>query len=117
MISAISLRESAPIDLMVAPTLTEHDLALAVALDKDRLLDADRFVLALGPAVGLDGGLIRQFLMQLAIDFFPRDLGRQMPASARPTSGPRVMKRPRRHHAGERLPEIVDAGRPTAPRS
>src|SRR5258705_6629210 len=39
--------------------LAEHDLALAFALDKDRLLDADRIVLALGPAIGLDGGLVR----------------------------------------------------------
>src|SRR6185437_12657667 len=38
--------------------LAEHDLALAFTLDKDRLLDAHRFVLALGPAVGLDGGLV-----------------------------------------------------------
>src|SRR5665647_3397126 len=58
--------------------LAEHDLALAFALDKDRLLDTDRFVLALGPAVGLDGGLIRQLLVQLAVDLFPGDLGRQM---------------------------------------
>src|ERR1019366_7591391 len=42
--------------------LAEHDLALAFALDKNRLLDADRFILALGAAVGLDGGLIRPFL-------------------------------------------------------
>src|ERR1700749_5056597 len=44
--------------------LAEHDLALALALDKNRLLDADRLVLALGPAIGLDGRLIRQLLMQ-----------------------------------------------------
>ncbi len=43
--------------------LAKHDLALAFALDKNRLFDADGFVLALGPAVGLDGRLIRQFLM------------------------------------------------------
>src|SRR5450631_2127944 len=59
--------------------LAEHDLALAFALDKNRLLDADGFVLALGPAVGLDGGLIRQFLVQLAEDFFAGDFRRQMP--------------------------------------
>src|SRR5690242_2833356 len=39
--------------------LAEHDLPLAFALDENRLLDADRFVLALGPAIGLNSGLIR----------------------------------------------------------
>src|SRR5437879_8631275 len=56
--------------------LAEHDLALAFPLDKNRLLDTNRFILALGPAVGLDGGLIRQFLVQLAEDLFPGDFGR-----------------------------------------
>src|ERR1700743_2214953 len=32
--------------------LPQHDLALALALDKDGLLDPHRLVLALGPAVG-----------------------------------------------------------------
>src|SRR3954469_18346740 len=58
---------------------SEHDLALALALDKDRLLDADRLVLAFGPAIGLDRGLIRQFLMQLAIDLLAGNFRRQMP--------------------------------------
>src|ERR1700716_2946503 len=53
--------------------LAKHDLALAFALDENRLLDPHRLVLALGPAVGFDGGLIRQFLMQLREDFLPRD--------------------------------------------
>jgi len=65
-ISAISFRDSAPIDFDGGAAFAEHDLALAFALDKDRLLDTDRFVLALGPTVGLDRGLIGQFLMQLA---------------------------------------------------
>src|SRR6202140_4637879 len=59
--------------------LAEHDLALAFALDENRLLDADGLVLALGPAIGFDGGLIWQFLMQLAEDLLPRDFSRQMP--------------------------------------
>ncbi len=33
---------------MVGAALAEHDLALAFALDEDRLLDAHRAVLALG---------------------------------------------------------------------
>ena len=32
--------------------LAEHDLALALALDKDGLLDANRSILPFGPAVG-----------------------------------------------------------------
>src|SRR5207302_7220029 len=56
-------------------TLAEHDLALALALDKDRLLDPHRTVLALGPARGLDRRLVRQLLVQLAIDLLARDLG------------------------------------------
>src|SRR4029078_9740667 len=59
--------------------LAEDDFALALAFDKDGLLDADRLVPALGPAVRLDGGLIRQFLVEWPIDLLPRDLGRQMP--------------------------------------
>src|ERR1700744_6701910 len=58
--------------------LAEHDLALTLAFDKDRLLDADGFVLALGPAVGLDRGLIGQFLMQMAVNILSRDLRRPM---------------------------------------
>jgi len=73
------LRDSAPIALMVAPPLPEHDLALAFALDKNRLLDANGFILALGPAIGFHRGLIRQFLMQLSENFLAGDLGRQMP--------------------------------------
>src|ERR1700736_6040351 len=90
-------------------TLAEHDLALAFALDKDRLLDADGLVLALGPAIGLNGGLIRQFLMQLAEDFFPGDFSRQMPHRRVRHLVFRIVKRPRRHHRRQRMPEVVDA--------
>ncbi len=47
--------------------LAEHDLALALALDIDRLLDAHRAVAQFLPAVGLDRRLIGQLLVQ------PRD--------------------------------------------
>src|SRR5215471_9078445 len=50
------------------PALAEHDLALAFALDKDGLLDANGMILALGPAVGFDGGLVGQLLVQPLID-------------------------------------------------
>src|SRR5258708_39905697 len=59
--------------------LAEHNLALAFGLDKNRLLDADRLVLALGPAVGFNGGLVRQLLMQPAEDFFPGEFSRPKP--------------------------------------
>src|SRR5206468_11265523 len=58
--------------------LAHHDLPLAFALYKDRLLDADRIVLALGPAVGLDRRLIGQLLMQLLKNLLARDLGCKM---------------------------------------
>ena len=89
--------------------LAEHDLALAFALDKDRLLDADRFILALGPAVGLNGRLIRQFLMQLAEDFFPGDFSRQMPHRRIRHLILRIMERPRRHHLRQRVAQVADA--------
>src|SRR3981189_2296887 len=45
--------------------LAEHDLALAFPLDANRLLEPDRFVVALGPAIGLNGGFIRKFPMHV----------------------------------------------------
>src|ERR1700722_19892996 len=59
--------------------LAEHDLALALALDKNRLLDANGLVLSFGPALGLDRGAVWKLLMQFLKDFLPRDLGRQLP--------------------------------------
>src|SRR5262245_61791254 len=60
------------------PALAEHDLALAFALDIDRLLDPDRAVLALRPGIGLDGGLVGELLMQAQIELLARDLGRKL---------------------------------------
>src|SRR4051812_41246434 len=82
--------------------LAEHDLALAFALDKDRLLDADRFVLAFGPALGLDSRLIGQLLMQLAVVFSPGDLGGEMPHWRVRHLVFGIVKRPRRHHRRQR---------------
>src|SRR5262249_7068447 len=80
--------------------LAEHDLALALALHIDRLLDADRAALALLPLLRLDGGLVGQFLVQTQIKLLARDLGRKlaqrgvgdlvlgvMPGSRRPRRG------------------------------
>src|ERR1700733_11969397 len=58
--------------------LAEHDLALALALDKNRLFDANGFILSLGPAFGLDRGAVRILLVQFLKDLLPRDLGRQV---------------------------------------
>src|ERR1700719_4479760 len=57
--------------------LTERDFSLALALDKDGLLDTYRTVAQLLPNLGLDRGAVRQFLMKPQIDFFPRDFRRQ----------------------------------------
>src|SRR5260370_13845159 len=59
--------------------LAEHDLALAFPFDENRLLDADGFILALGPAISLNGGLIRQVLLQPADELFPGRFGRPEP--------------------------------------
>jgi len=77
--------------------LAEHDLALAFALDKDRLLDADRICPCARQLSVSTGGLVSSSLMQLPVDFF-RVISAGHAASARPTSGPRIVKRPRRHH-------------------
>src|SRR5215468_3822338 len=89
--------------------LSQHDLALAFALDKDRLLDADGLVLALGPAVGLDSRLIRQLLVKLLKDLLPRDLGRKLADRRIRHLVLRIEERPRRNHAGQRPEQIADA--------
>src|SRR5271169_3498444 len=43
------------------PALAEHDLALAFALDIDRLFDTDGAVPQLLPYLGLDRRVVRQF--------------------------------------------------------
>ena len=57
--------------------LAEEDRALAVALDVDGLLDAHAAVGPVFPLVGLDRGLVGQFLVELQEDLLARDLGRQ----------------------------------------
>src|SRR6516162_1862525 len=58
--------------------LAKHDLALALAGDKDGLLNAHRTVLELLPRFGLHHGLIWQLLVQPQIELFPGDLRRQL---------------------------------------
>src|SRR6185312_14525745 len=90
-------------------TLAEYDLTLAFALDKDGLFDADRMVLALGPAIGLDGGLIRQFLVKFSIDLFPGDFGRELAHRRVRHLVFGIEERPGRQHLAERGAEVVDA--------
>ena len=54
---------------MVRAAFADDDLLLAVALDIDRLLDARRAVLLLGPRLGLDRRLIGQFLCSRSNSF------------------------------------------------
>ena len=55
--------------------LAEHDGLLAVTLDIDHLADLDGAVLALLPALGLNGGGIGQLLVQALVDLLARHLG------------------------------------------
>src|SRR5690606_29188672 len=52
--------------------LSQRDLALALALHIDDLLDADRAVLLLLPAFGFDGERVWQFVMQAQKELFAR---------------------------------------------
>src|SRR5439155_26993326 len=87
----------------------QHDLGLAFALDKDRLLDTDRAVLAVGPGVGLNGGLIRQFLMQLPKDLFAGDFGGEMAQWRYRHLVFRIVERSGVNITRQRLLEFVDA--------
>ena len=63
------------LDLRAA--LAERNGALALALDVDDLLDARAAVGPVFPLLGLDRGLVGQFLVKLQKDLLARDLGRQ----------------------------------------
>src|SRR5271165_5162968 len=58
-----------------APALADDDLAVALARHEHRLLDPRRAVRQVLPAVGLDGGLIGQFVVQALDELFARDFG------------------------------------------
>jgi len=59
--------------------LTQHDGLLAVALNKDGLLNADGAVLLVFPLVGFDGGDVRQFLVKAQVELLACDLSCQHP--------------------------------------
>src|SRR3984957_6975739 len=60
-----------------APALAEYDLAVALAGDEDRLLDAGRPVGLVLPLIGLDGRLIGQFVVQPLDQLLAGDFGRE----------------------------------------
>ena len=82
--------------------------ALAVTLDKNSLLDPNGAILPLGPAIGLDGGLIGQFLMQMPIDLFARDLGRERTHRRIRHLIFGIVKRPFRYASRQRTAQIVN---------
>ena len=83
------------------PALADHDLALAFALDINRLLDADFAAAQFLPRLGLDRGLIGQFLVQPLEQFFARDLGGQLPHGRVRHLVRRIKPRTWRHALGE----------------
>ena len=63
---------------MVCAALADDDLLLAVALDEDGLLDLDRAVLLLRPALGLDRRGVGQFLVEALEELLAGDLGGEL---------------------------------------
>src|SRR5579862_3004850 len=86
--------------------LAEHDFALAVAFDIDRLFDTHRAVLELLPDLGFDRRLIRQFLMQPKIKLLAGDLGGGMAQRRIRYLILRIEPRAERHARGEPLLEL-----------
>ena len=105
----MSLRAAEPMDLMRAPALAHHDLALAFARHVDRLLDARRTVGKVLPLVGLDRHLVGQFVVQALEHFLARDFGGER---AQRRVGDLVLgiePRARLHHRGELVLHALDA--------
>ncbi len=91
------------------PAFAEHDLALAFALDIDRLLDANRAVPQLLPYLGLDRRVVGQFLVQPQIKLLPGDLGGKLAQRRVRDLILGVKPRAFRHAGGEKAFEIGDA--------
>src|SRR3546814_5111671 len=66
--------------------VAKDNRALVVAGDQDLLVDFGAAVLAVREFLGLDGGLVGQFLVELAIELLARNLGRQDARSEEHTS-------------------------------
>ena len=62
--------------LQLRAALAEHDRLLAVALDEDLLVDDGRSVLAVLPFLGLDRRGVGEFGVELEVELFAGDFGR-----------------------------------------
>ena len=62
--------------LHLGAAIADQDRLLGGPADIDGAVDADAAVLALLPVLGLDGRVVRHFLMRLAQDLLAHDLGR-----------------------------------------
>src|SRR6266567_4480373 len=82
-------------------TLSQYDLALALALDIDRLFDPDRAVLELLPLIGLNRRLIGQLLVQAQIELLARDLRSELPQRRVGDLVLGIVPEPGRHMGGE----------------
>jgi len=60
-----------------ATLLTNNDLLLTIARDKDGLLNARRAIGHFFPLIRFDGDLIGQLIMQTLENFLARDFSRQ----------------------------------------
>src|SRR5262249_26485531 len=87
--------------LYAAAGFAQHDFSLALALDVNRLLNADRAVFALLPALRLDCDLIWELLVQRQIDFLARDFRGKLAQRRVGELIRRIMPRPGRDMAGK----------------
>ena len=65
--------------LDLGAALADDDRFLARAFDQDDLMDERAAILPLLPFLVLDGAGIGQFLAELEVELFARDLGREKP--------------------------------------
>src|ERR1700722_10264066 len=86
--------------------LAEHDLAVALAADEDRLLDAGRAVRLFLPLLGLDRRLIGQFVVQPLDQLLSGDLGRERPDRRFRDLVLREEQGPEWNHPGEAVQEL-----------
>ena len=91
------------------PAFADHDLALALALHIDRLLDPDIAAPQFLPRFGLDRGMVGQFLVQPLEQLLARDLGRQLAHRRIRHLIGRIKPRTWRHAVGEPGLEIGHA--------
>src|SRR3989344_5619384 len=86
--------------------VAEDDRALVVACDQNLLVDFGAAVLARREFLGLDGRLVRQFLMELAIQLLAGDFGGEHPFGGVADFILREMPRSLRHQGRQRRLEF-----------